>query len=137
MTVQVVARKENEGPNNPAFNGIQKIQWDWTADSVSGVIVASLVAGENPTTQYKFSGQLVRLITKPGTGDDAPSAGYDVTILDEDSFDVLMGAGLNRSATLPEQVLGSSLGTIQYSTLSLRVADAGVSNKGTVIVYII
>ena len=136
MTAQVIARVENEGPNNPAFNGVQKIKWSWTADSVSGVIVASAVAAENPTTQYKFSGQIVRLVTIPGTGDDAPSDNYGVTILDEDGTDVLMGAGASRDTANTEQVLAASLGYCQNTTLSLRITGAGVSNKGTVIVYI-
>lgn len=136
MTAQVVSILESNGPTNPEFNGVQKIKWSWTADSVSGVIVASAVTAENPTTRNKYSGQIVRLVTIPGTAGDAPSDNYGVTILDEDGTDVLMGGGLLRDTANTEQVLAASLGYCQYTTLSLRIAAAGVSNKGTVILYI-
>lgn len=132
---QVVAISESNGKSNVLFNGIEKIKWTWTAHT-DGVVTASTVTGENPTTRNKFSGEIVRLVTIPGTGDDAPADNYGVTILDEDGVDVLMGAGANRDTANTEQVLASSLGVCQYSTLSLRIAAAGASNKGTVILYI-
>jgi len=135
MTAQVVTISEFEGVDNPKYNGVQKIKWVWVATD-AGVVAASTVTGENPTTTFKYSGEIARLVTIPGAAGLAPSADYDITVLDEDGCDVLMGAGVNRHTSNTEQVLGSSLGICQYTTLSLRIAAAGDANGGTVILYI-
>jgi hypothetical protein len=132
---QVVSISEFEGVDNPKYNGVQKIKWVWVATD-AGVVAASTVTGENPTTTFKYSGEIARLVTIPGAGALAPSDNYGVTILDEDGVDVLMGGGLLRDTANTEQVLGSSLGICQYTTLSLRIAAAGDANGGTVILYI-
>jgi hypothetical protein len=85
-------------------------------------------------TTNKYTGEIVRLVTDPGA--TAPTANYDITILDEDGIDVLVGAGADRSATATEQVLGSSLGIIFNTTLTLEIATAGDAKNGTVYLYI-
>ena len=132
---QAVSIQEFNGWDNPAFNGVQKIKWSWTS-LADGTVIASSAAGENPTTVNKYSGKVIRLITNPGDGTDAPSDNYGVTILDEDGYDVLMGGGLLRDTANTEQVLEASLGICQDSKLSLRIAAAGDANKGVVILYI-
>jgi len=132
---QTVAITENNGPDNPAFNGVEKIKWVWTS-LADGTVIASTTVGLNPTTTKKYSGKIERLVTIPGAVALAPSDNYNVTILDEDGVDVLMGGGLLRDTANTEQVLGTSLGICQYTTLSLRIASAGDSKGGTVIIYL-
>lgn len=131
---QAVSISETGDNGNMLFKGVQKIVWTWTAHT-DGTVVASTTTGQNPTTSSKYTGKCIRLITDPGTS-NAPTDNYDITILDEDGYDVLMGAGIDRDTSNTEQVLESSLGICLYSTLSLRIAAAGSGGKGVVILYI-
>lgn len=120
-TAQVVTIVENN-----AFPGLKRIKWSWLSTDL-GVVTGSV-------TTNKYTGEIVRLVTDPGA--TAPTAAYDITILDEDGVDVLVGAGADRSATATEQVLGSSLGIIFNTTLTLEIAAAGDAKIGTVYLYI-
>ncbi len=127
---QVVSIQEFNGWDNPAFNGVQKIKWDWLS-ATGGAVVGSVTA-------YKYSGVIARVETIPGTGDAAPTAAYDITIKNEDGVDVLSGLGADRSATATEtKNFGDGLGCVVDSTLTLAVANAGDANSGTVILYIV
>jgi len=86
-------------------------------------------------TSLPYTGVLERLVTIPD-GTDVPTAAYDVTVVDEDGADVLMGAGANRSASAIEQVLASSLGVVANDVLTLHVTNAGAATRGTVILYL-
>lgn len=130
MTAQVVTITES----NNAQSGLQKIKWVWTTDSANGAIVASSTAGEaNSTTGY-YTGYVVRFVTDPTT--DAPTDDYDVTIIDDDGVDVLLGYGANRDTSTTEQVAEGSLGWIYNSKLSLVIANAGNSKSGIVYLYV-
>lgn len=133
-TAQVVTITEGSAGYSD-LQPIRKIKWVWTATD-AGIVAASTTAGQVPTTTYKYTGELVRLITIPAGSTSAPDDNYDVTVLDEDGYDVLMSGGLNRDTANTEQVLGSSLGVCLNTTLSLRIAGAGDANGGTVILYI-
>jgi hypothetical protein len=111
---------------------IKKITWAWTAHT-DGVVAVD-TSGCQTANQY--TGEIVRLVTVPGTAGDAPDADYDVYVYDEDSADVLMAGGLNRHTSNTEQVAASSLGVVAYSKLSLYVSGAGSGNKGTVHLYV-
>ena len=65
----------------------------WTCAWVGGT------TGDVPaTTSTKpIQGYLYKLITNPGA--TKPSANYDVTMVDPQSFDVLHGAGYNKSTS--------------------------------------
>ena len=134
MSVQAVVIDDTGDAGNILSKGIQRIKWSWTATD-AGVVADSLVSGLNPTTEWQHTGECIRLITNP---DDsaAPTDNYDVTILDEDGYDVLMGAGIDRDTANTEQVLKTSLGICLGSKLSLRIANAGNATKGVVILYI-
>ena len=109
------------------IGSVHKVKFDWTSE-VGG--------GATKTTVQAYSGEIIRLLTIPGTAGDAPTNLYDVVVNDEDATDTLMGAGANRAAASTEQVLKASLGCMANDTLSLAVTNAGDSNKGTVILYI-
>lgn len=131
MTAQVVAI--TEGYPDERYR-LKKIVWAWTTDSANGAIVDATAAGAINKTSVKYSGEVVRLITDPGA--TAPTDNYDVTILDDDGYDVLMGAGADRDTANTEQVLGTSLGVVLDSYLRLNIANAGNSKVGKVILYI-
>lgn len=110
---------------------IKRVKWEWTAHTDGKVAVATAGAATSST----FNGEIVRLVTIPDAT-TAPSALYDVVVYDEDGADVLVGAGANRSATATEQALPANLGVVANDKLTLYVENAGVSKKGTVILYI-
>lgn len=107
---------------------VKKISIAWTSDASGN---ASGLATTNT-----YNGALHRLVTVPGAAGAAPTDNYDVTILDQDSTDVLMGAGIDRDTANTEQVLATSLGAVANDTLSIVVANAGNAKSGTVYLYI-
>jgi hypothetical protein len=128
MTAQVVTITESSNSQV----GMNKIKWAWTTDSVGGAIVASTTAGEVNTTTGRYSGAVVRCVTDPV---DGPTASYDITIVDEDGADVLLGYGADRHTTNTEDALGP-FACIYDTKLSLLIANAGNSKSGYVYLYI-
>lgn len=105
----------------------RKITFGWTCTAGGSAIKG---------TPHKHTGKVVRLVTVPGAGGDAPTDDYDVTILDEDGTDVLMGAGANRDTANTEQKNAADLGIVLNDSLELNVAAAGNAKKGTVYLYL-
>lgn len=130
MAAQVVTITENY-----TWYGypIKKIIWNWTTDGANGAIVDATAAGQANKTVNKYTGIITRLVTDPT---DTPTDNYDVTILDDDGYDVLMGAGLNRDTANTEQQLESVLGVCVDSQLRLNIGTAGNTKSGKVILYI-
>lgn len=121
-TAQVVTIQEYR-----AHPFIKKIVWDWACTDAGAV---------SSQTTGTYTGELSRFVTNPDADADAPTDEYDVTILDEDGNDVLMGAGVDRDTLNTEQVLGTSLGVCYNSKLTLTIASAGNAKKGIAILYI-
>jgi len=109
--------------------GLQVIKWTWTSDSNGD-------AGPTATTA-KFNAMALKLITIPGDSDLAPTAAYDITILDANGLDILCGLGADRSATDTEyKAYTDGMGYVKSSTLSLVVDAAGELNTGTVYLFL-
>ena len=112
------------------FNFIKKVSFAWTSED------GGANAGKaTKTTEHVYTGEIIRLVTVPDTG-DAPTDDYDVVVNDEDGTDVLMGAGADRDTVNTEQVLGTSLGCVANDKLSLSISNAGNAKTGTVYLYI-
>lgn len=113
------------------IGNMYKLKWVWvshtdgTATGTTGFV-----------TTKAISGVCQRLVTIPAGGAAAPDADYDVYILDEDGYDILMAGGLNRHTANTEQVAASSLGVVANDKLTLSITGAGSANGGTVILYI-
>jgi hypothetical protein len=121
MAAQVVSITEWN-----SYRGFKKIKWSWLCTD-GGIVTGS-------KTTNKYTGEIVRLITDPGA--TAPTADYDVIILDDDGVDVLVGAGADRHTSTTQQVLGTSLGCIVNSKLTLEITNAGNAKIGDVYLYI-
>ena len=114
------------------FSTVKKIKWVWVSaadQTVGGALV-------NTTTTEAYSGSIERLVTVPAAAPNAPTDDYDITILDEDGVDVLLGAGANRDETNTEQIAAANLGIVANDKLKLTVAAAGAGKGGTVYLYI-
>jgi hypothetical protein len=108
------------------LGSLKKIRWEWL--STAG-------GAADLQTTYAYNGVIQRLVTDPD-GSAAPTDDYDITITDEDGYDVLMGAGANRDTATTEQVLATSLGCVANDKLTLNVANAGSAKAGVVVLYI-
>jgi len=65
--------------------------------------VADAADGSFPDTALpKFQGRLIGLHTNPGA--TAPTANYDITLVDGDGIDRLQGVGVDRHTSTSEQV---------------------------------
>ena len=110
------------------YGTIKKIKFSWTSGDGAEDGTAS---GQ---TTHAYSGKILGLATDPGS--PAPTALYDITVTDEDGMDVLMGGGADRSATVTEYVLSSSLGAVANDKLTINVSAAGTNKKGIAYLYI-
>lgn len=87
-------------------------------DVISIAFVADVADGSVPVTTIEdVRGELIRMVTNPGS--PAPSTNYDFVLTDVDGFDVLDGAGANRSATVTEEA------ALSMSTGIRRPVDGG------------
>jgi len=111
------------------FYQIQKISWDWLSASDGTVSSAAFGA---------YMGKIVKAILASDSGGTAPTNLYDVTIEDEDGYDVLSGGGadVTSAATVylvdPDKCLW-----VRSNSLTLKVANAGDAKGGVVTLYIL
>lgn len=103
-----------------------KMTGSWTTDSSGDV--------NGITTAFKVSGVPILIITDPD-GTDIPTDNYDITLIDDDGYDVLQGKGVDRDSSLTEQV--SYLGVVFNTNLTLVVDNAGNAKKGVITIYFI
>ncbi len=100
---------------------------------VIAAVTASSTDGTVPDTALPaFEGRLLAIGTAPGA--TTPTSLYDITVVDQFSYDVLEGVGANRSATLPQKVAIVYSGTGVHppvdegDTLTLKIANNSVNS---------
>jgi hypothetical protein len=113
----------------------RQLEFNWT--STAGGAVSGILS-------TNINGKIVAVITDPGS--PAPTDNYDVTMIDANGFDVLMGRGIDRDTVNTERVCpgqpitdGTTLGitnVIVHGTLELRIANAGSATQGKVILLV-
>jgi hypothetical protein len=107
--------------------GFRKVTFAWTAHT-DGVVT-------KVATSKVYTGKVEVLITDPDDS-DAPTDNYDVTVTDDEGYDILAGAGANRDTANTETVLSASLGAVFESLIGPVVVAAGVSKKGKITLLI-
>lgn len=107
--------------------GVKKIKWAWTS-TAGGVADKITVDG--------YYGIVLALVTIPAAAGDAPDDNYDITITDEEGYDVLQGAGADRDTANIETAEPAKT-SVAHGKLTLNVAAAGSANQGTAILYIL
>jgi len=80
-----------------------------------------------------ISGIPIAFVTYPSA--TAPTANYDLTLVDENGNDILCGTGANRASAADELVVGDSLAPFSNTTLELKALNAGSYKGGTAILY--
>lgn len=129
-TVAITRAREDIGSLNR-----KKIVVAWTSDAAAGT-VSQVIA--------ECIGAIERVVTDPGT--PAPTANYDITLLDENGIDVLQNLGQNRHTSNSEQIFpggsctdGTNNTVIPmavHGDLTLTIANAGNSKQGTFTLYL-
>lgn len=104
----------------------KKVTIEWVADEDGEVDTAST---------FTLDGKVQAVVFIP-SDETAPTAGYDVWLFDADRHDVLLGQGVNRSATDPQRLGRAVTGAIANSTVTLAVRNAGDGGAGTVSVWV-
>ena len=124
-------------------DGDNKIEINWTADTGgdAGKVTCDICAeynsvnsryGINSIQPSKLTGFIRKIVTNPGS--TAPTAAYDITLLDADGVDVAGGTLADRSATLSESVVPAQPIYVD-SELTLTITNAGDSKIGKITLY--
>lgn len=107
---------------------IKKIEFDWES-SAGG-------AADGTTTDI-YTGEIIRVVQVPDSGGTQPTDLYDVTVVDDDTLDIMYGLGANVSNAAPSQKqMSDGLGCVVGSQLTLHVTNAGATKGGKTIVYL-
>lgn len=120
-----------------SHTGMYTLTLAWTSDSETGAVEA---ATSDEITAWLEGKWIMSAKTVPGTGNEAPTAAYDITITDEDGFSIF-GTDLNdRSATATEEALPYVAGTkaprLITGALTTSVSAAGNSKTGKIILTV-
>ena len=107
---------------------VKKIKAAWTSDSVTGAV--------SGTTTNSYDGRIMGATTVPGLAGAQPDDNYNITVSDNDSVDIALGALLLRDETNTEYVAEASMAGVAHSQLTIAVTAAGNSNTGTLYLYI-
>jgi hypothetical protein len=107
---------------------LEQISIAWTCDASGNVSGNPFSVGAGPIQQAKFV---------PGSGGTQPTNLYDVTLVDTDGCDVIVGKGANLSNTAASLgVQNAPLSWFAGGNLDLVVANAGNAKTGTVAIII-
>ena len=113
-------------PTSGKGSRLLKLSVAWTSDA----------SGDFTEATQALYGYLVAVDTIP-SGVAAPTADYDVTIVDADGLDVLGGAGADRSATAKERAVHPTINPVVLDGAhTVTIANAGNAKSGTVNLYI-
>ena len=120
-----------------SHTGMYTLTLAWTSDSATGKVEDTT---SDEITAWLEGKWIMSAKTVPGTGNDAPTAAYDITITDEDGFSIF-GTDLNdRNATATEEALPYVAGTkaprLITGALTTSVSAAGNSKTGKIILTI-
>ena len=120
-----------------SHTGMSTLTLAWTSDSATGAVE---VATSAATTAWLEGKWIMSAKTVPGTGDEAPTASYDIAITDEDGFSIFSTDLNDRSAKDPEEALPYVAGTksprLITGALTISVSAAGNSKTGKIILTV-
>lgn len=103
---------------------IKAVRYSWTADYFGNV------TGNSGQSYY---GQVMALVTIPGGV--LPQDQYDITITDQNGYDVCQGNGSNLGNS-SIQTRCTAVSSPVFGNLTLNVSAAGNSSTGHAILYI-
>ncbi len=109
------------------FNRLEKVAISWQSD-----------ASGNCTKVVELNGWLIKAVTNPDA--TAPTANYDITLVDADGIDVAEGLLANRHTANSESVYflatGAPVPVFVQGSYTFTVAAAGDSKLGVCTFYL-
>jgi len=116
------------------------LDWQSAADGTVSLAICSTYSAAMPDRRShpqptKIRGRLVRVDTIPDSGGTAPTAAYDIALLDANSIDRSDSNLINRSDTVAETWQPADPPWID-DELTLTIVGAGDSNGGTIVMYL-
>jgi hypothetical protein len=100
---------------------VGRITYDFVGDDTDGHM--------DPVVLPTVDGRILAITTVPGT--PGPTALHDVTAVDQDGFDVLGGAGADRSSDTPERAAVSDGYVSRRDEITLAIANTSVNDAET------
>ena len=125
MTITVYDNRIRQPNKQP----IAHLTWAFITDA----------SGDVSEQSVTILGRINRVVTNPDNS-DTPTAGWDLTIKDEDDVDILCGNGADRDADgskTSEQAFPCPANVAVASKLTFTVANGGNAKKGVVKLYIV
>lgn len=116
-----------QNPPGANWPNSRRIELRWTSDAMGNA---------NGTIITPVAGTLYQVRVVP-SGSAAPDDNYDVTLEDENGIDVLSGAGIDRDQANASLLVGPLMALDGTDTLELKIANAGASAQGTVVLLIV
>ena len=108
-------------------NRLTKVAVSWTSD-----------ASGNATEVIELNGWLIKCVTNPGAS--APTANYDITLIDADGIDAAESLLINRHTTNSESVYllatGAPVPVLVQGSYTFTVANAGDTKNGVATFYL-
>lgn len=105
---------------------ITKYSVAWTSDSGGNVNGVSFPIKTGRLLQSKYV-----------PGGTAPTDLYDVTLVDADGADILLGAGANQSATVAAFVAPANPVVVEGGNVTPTIANAGNAKTGILNLYVL
>lgn len=103
----------------------------WVGDASSGAVPTTTLIRSSQVMEDTNGLYLYQMITDPGS--PAPTTLYDITLVASTGLDMLGAAGADRSATVTESAVPSSLNPIFDGNVSFTLANQSVASaQGTV-----
>lgn len=108
---------------------VQRIVFDWTSSS-----------GGAADATFLLKGFILKFVTDPDNT-AAPTDNYDLSIVDEDGADVLIGQGADRDTATTETVYpaqsGGAIPVFHAGTVTFTIANAGNAKAGRVVMWVV
>lgn len=87
------------------------------------------------STTARFTGEVIRAVFVPAAGGTQPTNLFDVTVTDDDGYDILAGQGADLSnAAVTTKV--ASMGAVVNDVLTVVLENGGNAKQATVHVYL-
>ena len=132
-TLSVTSRQFIDYSKDAKAKRCEKVICDFVGDASNGTV---------PALNLELKGFLLKVVTNPGS--TAPTANYDITLLDPDGADLDAAESklLNRHTSNTEAVYplvtGSTTPVFLLGTYTLTIANTSVNNAtGRIIFYLI
>ena len=113
---------------------VRHVEWEWDTGASQTTISSVTVA--------RWAGEILYYAASPNTGTSSPTTAYDVKILNENGWDVLVGRGTDmpNSKIASRSTSSSKFATgflpLESTVLTLSITGAGTTSKGWVTLYI-